>query len=475
MTPGREGKQTDFTAWENLESSLNAVITGKAPPKLDARLQPCDRNPRPLSSQYSRFTRGKVKPRPAGCAAAPAGRSLPAEPAPAVPRGRTERGREGTTRTDSHSHPHSHSHSACPDTPVAQQRGPVSVPAPPAVPARSATLLRTRPPPGTGTQPGPAATGSANQPRRFREAFVPALPAGHGGRRAALCSPPRAAAPAALPARLSRTGPHQEQRHRLGLRAGGKEQRSGRRPISARLLAGGVAQWAGALLRCGAGSVWRWRRRRAGWGGGGVRAGNGNWDLPPSAGCSPTSALPALRAGTGAPQGLCVRGRETFPAVAPAAPLAFPLLPLRLRSLFCRPPGSDSRPLPAYVSPGPPPAPGERRRARPVPARCQPSGRASARGEAGGEIGARSEPGWRQEPSFGFRWVCLKRALVFVSIGEAGRRPEILVVHWEVRESEEFFWKLLPERGGGLVSLSACVRSSAFGMGGYVTVKCQLP
>lgn len=76
--------------------------------------------------------------------------------------------------------------------------------------------------------------------------------------------------------------------------------------------------------------------------------------------------------------------------------------------------------------------------ARAVPARCPPSGRASAGEEAGAEIGAASEPGWRQEPSFGFQWVCLKRTLVFVSVGEVGRHPGILEVHRKVGESEEF-------------------------------------
>lgn len=47
---------------ETWESSISAVIARKAPPTLDPRLQPCHRNPRPLSYQYSPFTKERVMP-----------------------------------------------------------------------------------------------------------------------------------------------------------------------------------------------------------------------------------------------------------------------------------------------------------------------------------------------------------------------------------------------------------------------------
>lgn len=212
----------------------------------------------------------RPRPRPAGCAAAPAGRSLPAAPAQTVPRGRTERGREGTTRSDSHprSHPR---HLRCPARarpPGGSSRArcrcrcqarPRYLPAP-----RPCSGRARHPEPEPST--GPAATGSAGQPRGFRGASVPALPAGLVRTRT-----PWSRCPAPFPGRcrpqLSRRrpagpAPHRERRRRLGLSGRGEEKRSGKRPILARLLAGGVAQWAGALLRCWAGGGWRWRRRR---------------------------------------------------------------------------------------------------------------------------------------------------------------------------------------------------------------------
>lgn len=168
------------------------------------------------------------------------------------------------------------------------QPPPLPPPPPPALPAhgypggsstarcrcqpRPRYLPAPRPCSGRGRHPepepteGPAATGSAGQPHRFREASVPALPGGlvRTRRPWSRCQTPFPGRCRPQRSRHDPAGqtPHEEQRRRLWPRVGGKEKRSGKRPISARLVAGGVAQWAGALLRCGAGGGWRWRRRR---------------------------------------------------------------------------------------------------------------------------------------------------------------------------------------------------------------------
>lgn len=109
---------------------------------------------------------------------------------------------------------------------------------------------------------------------------------------------------------------------------------------------------------------------------------------PWRAACRRLSA-PTVRAGTGAPQGLCVRGREPFPALAP---LALPLLPL----LLCSSPVSRSRslsartvvPSPGYVSPGPPPCP---RGAVLGPGQCPLAARPQGELRLGKKLGEKSE------------------------------------------------------------------------------------
>lgn len=43
-----------------------------------------------------------------------------------------------------------------------------------------------------------------------------------------------------------------------------------------------------------------------------------------------------------------------------------------------------------------------------------------------GETGGAGEPAWQQDQTFGFQWIYLKRASLFISVGEVGTRPEIL-------------------------------------------------
>lgn len=197
-------------------------------------------------------------PRPAGCAAAPAGRSDSRSSTSCAQRS-DGAGTEGTTQSDSQ--PHSHP-TACPArtrTPRWQQHGrcrcqphPRYLPAP-------------RPRSGRGRHPEPeprrgaAAPGSTGQPRRFREAFVPALPACLVRIRGPQnhCSSPFPGR--CLPQR-SRHGsagqaPHQERRRRLGLRGRGEGegQREAANPCAASC--GGRGPMGGRLAEV---RRWRW-------------------------------------------------------------------------------------------------------------------------------------------------------------------------------------------------------------------------
>lgn len=163
-----------------------------------------------------------------------------------MPRGRTERGTESTTRSDSH--PHSprlpaHGHPAA-AAPGARGNRPRYLPAPRPCSGRSRT--RNRNP----AQHQPLQEARASHAGSGKLPFRPFPPAwcGHGDREALPDRVPGPLPPAALPPRLSGAGtaPGAASPARAE-EPGGKEKRSGKRPISARLLAGA---WPNGRARC---------------------------------------------------------------------------------------------------------------------------------------------------------------------------------------------------------------------------------
>lgn len=200
-----------------MQSSINAVSTRKAPPKLDPRLQPCDRNSRPLSYQHSPFLREEVMP----CHAPAAASGLRCRTSRALSASRTSTscaqrsdggGREGTTRSDSHPYSHPRRCLPCPhtDTPVAAAR-----PGAGASPARGTCPLRDPPQDAAATRnrnPGedqPLQEARASHAGSGKLPFRPfPLALYRHGRRGVAARPPSRAAP-------TRSAPATAQRVRL--------------------------------------------------------------------------------------------------------------------------------------------------------------------------------------------------------------------------------------------------------------------